>query len=333
MPEPRQPNETDDQVLARLEVSDFDEPIFEMSRAEIRRHFGFQNGNVNTGKLLYNLIWQDRNLILEDDLGEVRGNIRSYWYQRVKPLLSRTRVPRFADKYGAMIDKLVDLVVDQQLMNYRDFGFRDEGQNNRAVGTDNPYIILAAEKLGHLQLIERLGRDYGVSYFAMGGQPSVLSLEYFVQELAAAGVTDRRLDIFTIVDWDPSGYSIAQNFRFGLAELGYRGDIHSTDLVHPTRVPAEQIRLSKYTLPRSKSQKERNAAWIEETGGLRGHGDTSRGGQGLEADAMTWDQLTEHFDRLVSPLLEVSRDDIVRRRLTRELADVLTQLLVRRLLS
>jgi hypothetical protein len=333
MPESRKPNETDAQVLARLEVRDFDEPIFEMSRAEIREHFGFNNGNINVSELLYNLIWQDRNFILEEELGQVNGNIRSYWYQRVKPLMSRTRVKGFAKKYGSMIDKIGDLVVDQQLMSYREFGFRDEGQANRAVGTDNPYVILASEKLGHLPLIERLARDYGVSHFAMGGQPSVLSLEYFVRELAAAGVTNRRIDIFTIVDWDPSGYSIAQNFRFGLAALGYQGDIHSTDLVHPDRVPDEQIRLGMYTLPRGKSQKERNANWIEETGGLRGHGDTTKGGKGLEADAMNWEQLTEHFDRLASPLLEVPRQTIVRRRLNRELDQVLAQTLVRRLLA
>lgn len=333
MPDPRKPGETDAEVLVRLEVRDFDEPIFEMSHAEVREHFGFQNGNVNVSELLYNLIWQDRNFVLAEELGQVNGNIRSYWYQRVKPLLSRTRVKGFAKKYGATIKALVQLVVYQRLIHYREFGFRDEGQQNRAVGTDNPFIILAAEKLGHLPLIERLGRDYGVSHFAMGGQASVLSMEYFVQELAAAGVTNRPLEIFTIVDWDPSGRSIAENFQFGLAAVGYKGDIRSTHLVHPEHIPKEQVRLGMYTLPRSKSQKERNATWIAETGGLRKYGDTTKGGKGLEADAMNWEQLTARFDELVSPELEVPRDEIIRRRLTRELADVLTQLLVRRLLS
>lgn len=330
MSEPRQPGETDAQVLARLEIRTFDEDMFSMSAAAAKRNFSHANGNYDVGRYLFNLIWNDRQAILRGDLDPVQGNIRSYWYQRVKPLFSRVEVPKFKDKYPAMITQMVDLVVDQQLMHYGDFGFRDEGRNNRKIGDANPHIIVAAEKLGHLPLLEQLGRDYGVTYYALGGQPSVLSKEYFLREYADAGFTDRPIHIFTIVDFDPAGHSIAENFYLGLQVLGYQGEIHPTPLVHPRHMTKRQIRLNKYGLPRSDAQVTRNAAWIAETGGLRAHGDTSANGQGLEADAMSWDQLTAVFDAAVTDVLIVPRDTVIRRRRKRELVDVLTQHFVRR---
>lgn len=330
MPEPRQPGETDAQVLARLEIRTFDEDLFSMSAAAARRNFTHANGAFDVGRYLYNLIWNDRLAILRGDLDPVQGNIRSYWYQRVKPLFSRVEVPGFKDKYPAMITQMVDLVVDQKLMRYGDFGFRDEGLNNRKIGDANPHIIVASEKLGHLPLLEELGRDYGVTYYALGGQPSVLSKEYFLREYADAGFTDRPIHVFTIVDFDPAGHSIAENFYFGLQVLGYQGEIHPTALVHPSHMTARQIALNKYGLPQSNAQKTRTDEWIRQTGGLRPFGDTSKFGQGLEADSMSWAQLTEVFDDQVEDLLIVPRDTVIRRRRKRELVDVLTQHFVRR---
>ena len=333
MPEPRAPGETDAQVKARLEIRDFDEDLFTMSAAEAKRNFSHANGKYNVELFLFNLIWNDRQAIVRGDLPPVHGNIRSWWYGRVKPLFSRVGVPKFKEKYDAMIGKLVELVMDQQLIHYRDFGFRDEGQANRRIGDANPHVIVVSEKLGHLPLLEQLGRDYGVTYYGLGGQPSVLSMEYFLREYAAAGFTDQTIHIFTIVDFDPAGHNIAQNYSLGLQLLGYQGAIFPTSLVHPSHMSPSQIALNKYGLPRSNAQQTRTANWIQETGGLRNFGDTSKYGQGLEADAMSWAQLTAVFDVAVADVLIVPRDTVIRRRLKRELLEVLTQHFIRRAFS
>ena len=333
MTDPRAPGETDAQVKARLEIRDFDEDLFTMSAAEARRTFSHANGNYDVERYLFNLIWNDRQAIVRGDLPPVHGNIRSWWYGRVKPLFSRVGVPKFKEKYDAMIAKLVDLVMDQQLIHYRDFGFRDEGQANRRIGDANPHIIVVSEKLGHLPLLEQLGRDYGVTYYGLGGQPSVLSMEYFLREYAAAGFTDEPIQIFTIVDFDPAGHNIAENYQFGLQLLGYQGAIVATPLVHPKHMSQRQIALNKYGLPRSGAQQTRTANWIKATDGLRPFGDTSKYGQGLEADAMSWAELTAVFDTEATPFLKVPRDAVIRRRLKRELLDVLTQHFIRRAFS
>ena len=51
----------------------------------------------------------------------------------------------------------------------------------------------------------------------------------------------------------------------------------------------------------------------------------------LEADAMTWEELTAVFDQEASPPLAVPREQVVRRRLKRELIEVLRELLLVRL--
>ena len=155
-------------------------------------------------------------------------------------------------------------------------------------------------------------------------------MEYFPREYAAAGFTDEPVQIFTIVDFDPAGRNIADNYKFGLQLLGYQGAVVATPLVHPRHMSKRQIALNKYGLPRSGAQQTRTAHWIKATGGLGPFGDTSKYGQGVEADAMSRAQLTAVFDMAVADVLIVPRETVVRLRVKRELLDVLTQHFIRR---
>ena len=112
-------------ALEELQIRSFDEEIFTMSRRELRRHFGFTSGGVNSSLLLKSLIWQDHGMILRGELRPIYGNIRSYWCSRAKPVLARAGARRYADKYGMMIGQLVSLIVNRRLASYSDFKFTD----------------------------------------------------------------------------------------------------------------------------------------------------------------------------------------------------------------
>jgi hypothetical protein len=319
-----------DAILEQLGIRELDKDIFEMSRTELRDNFEFENGNLNTSLLIKNLIWQDHGKLSHGELMPFHGNIRSYWYARVKPVLARARAKQYAKKYDMMIDQFVLLVMHHRLFSYADFGFTDEGAHNRRLGSANANIVCVAEKTGHLPLLQELQRDYDNTIVALGGQPSALSSEYFLSEINRAGFqpSDPIL-LLTIVDYDPAGDSIANSFVYQLKTLGFTGEITRVNLAHPDRMAHDQIRLNKYPLSKRKSERKKNQRWAARTGGLTAYGFSAL--YGLEADAMTWKQLIAAFDQEALPHLKVPRDQVVRRRLKKELVEVLKELLLLRL--
>jgi len=221
-------------------------------------------------------------------------------------------------------------VVDHGLFSYGDFGFTDEGGHNRRLGQANRHIFCLAEKVGHMPLLGQLQGDYDVTIVALGGQPSALSSEYLLAELDHTGFDmDRSVPLLTIVDYDPAGDSIVRSFIWQIHALGFTGEIHRVDLVDPSRMTPAQIKLNKYPLSRRKSERKKNQRWAARTAGLTDYGHGLF--YGLEADAMTWQQLAAAFDQEVVPYLEVPRQQIVRRRLNSELVEVMRQLLLIRL--
>lgn len=318
------------EILADLEIEHFDDEIFLMSRSKLRRHFSFKSGGIDSSRLIRNLIWQDHQLIQAGQLQPFRGNLRSYWYSRIKPVLARARARRFGDKYPMMIRQFVVLVVTHRLMDYRDFGFRDEAIHQRHLGLSNAHILCVAEKIGHMALLDELHRQFEVSVYALGGQPSALSTETFIGELRAAGYSGRNLTVISIVDYDPSGASIAKSFLWQMQQLGFSGQLHHLSLVHPSRMTPDQIRLHKFPLPKAKSQRKKNERWANATGGLSDFGHERL--SGLEVDAMTWTQIIAGFQDLAAASFTTDPADIARARAKRQLAHVCERLLFERLL-
>ena len=320
------------EILEKLRIQEWDEDIFEMSYSKLRKNFEFGSGKFYTTRCIRNLIWQDYQRIHRGELELDLGNIRSYWYTRLKPVLARARASKYAKKYDTMIKELVGMIVDHRLFNYADFGFTDENQHNRAIGDDNRHLFCIAEKSGHMPLLQRLQASYDITIIALGGQPSALSSEYLLRELNEAVFTPAEpIPLLTIVDYDPAGDSIVRSFIWQMTALGFDGEFVRTDLAHPSRMTANQIKLNKYRLSRRRNQKKKNQQWAGQTGGLEpyGHGLF----YGLEADTMTWAQLIDAFDDEAAEHLDIPREVIVRRRLKRELVDVMKELLLKRLLG
>ena len=244
-------------ILAELGIREIDDEIFSMSKAELKQHFSFNNGGFNTSLCIKNLIWQDHGMLQRGDLQPFHGNLRSYWYARVKPVLARAKAKKYAKKYDMMIHKFVQMVVHKRLFDYADFGFTDEGANNRKLGDANIHIVCASEKTGHFPLLEEIKHDYENTIVALGGQPSALSSEYMVDELEQAGFAPGdAIRLLTIVDYDPAGDIIAKSFINQLQALGFTGEITRVDLANPGRMDADQIR----DLPTAQRRRARGAS-------------------------------------------------------------------------
>ena len=317
-------------ILEALGLLELDEDIFTMSEYKLRKYFKYPtSGAINCSLLIKNLIWQDYNKLQNGELDPVRGNLRRYWYTRLKPVLARCGEKYTKDnKYDSMSSQFVGMVVRLRLFSYADFGFRDEGSPNRSIGRDNRHIICAAEKVGHLEFLDQLRLDYEVTTIALGGQPSAMSSEYFLRELTESGFEpDGPTPLFLLVDYDPSGYSIGKSFMWQLQALGFPGELDPIELFHHTRMTYDQIKLNKFHLP---DESEKTRKWVARTGGLSMYHDRWTF-FGLEADAMSWSDLMQVFDMEVRPYLKVPRDQIVRRRLKRELVDVTKEVLFQRL--
>jgi hypothetical protein len=70
------------------------------------------------------------------------------------------------------------------------------------------------------------------------------------------------LQLFSVVDYDPSGYWIARAFAAPLQAFGVQ-EVMLHPLIGPERLTAEQVALGRYALP--KGSKTTN--WVRETGG------------------------------------------------------------------
>ena len=220
---------------------------------------------VNVSVLIRNLVWQQRERIKSKEKPPLRELIRTFWYMFVKPVLSRVNAlsDNPNNQYRQMIALIADMVTEQQLMKYKDIGFRDENQAHRKVGL-NGNIILFSEKLGQQNFLEDIAAKYKISIISLGGKPSILNVEYFVDTLKEAGINmNRSFYIFSIVDFDSHGWIVKNSFIDDLKFYGVR-NIKFVDLVHPDLLTPQEIKMSRYRIPQRSHDTYLNKRWLKD---------------------------------------------------------------------
>jgi len=262
------------------------------------------SGKINATRVITNLIWQAYTAIRAGQRPAIAGNLQSFWYTDIKPVLSRLDVPVEGRRATELVyDAFGELVTRHHLFHYRDLGFLDEGAQTRAVGQTNGTCILFAEKDGRFALVREMAQAYDATGLALGGFPSSLATEYLLHALQQAGVLGGTrpveppaLQLFAVVDYDPSGYWIAHEFAAQLQAFGIR-KVTVHPLIRPARLSAEQVALGRYALP--KGSKTTN--WLRATGGIDGEP------YGLEADAFPPETIRAAFVEEATPYLRAFR--------------------------
>ncbi|MCX5705833.1 MAG: hypothetical protein NTZ92_07255, partial [Candidatus Omnitrophica bacterium] len=187
-------------------------------------------------------------------------------------------------------------------IRYRELGFIDDNQNDRKIGIYD-FIILFAEKAGHFPLLQRIAKDTEVTILSLGGQPSLLSAEYFVDEMKAKGIDIRKsFYTFSLVDYDTSGWIIRDAFLNDLRFYGLKNISHQ-DIVLPGIFTEEEIELNKYPIPASPALDPKNKKWLKESGGINGEL------YGIESDAAPPERIKELFLSKIKELTDYPEKD------------------------
>ena len=183
---------------------------------------------INDARLLRTMIWQSWIKIQASLMLPIEGNLRSYWYQVVKPfyrrhnLLEHGRSPRSTgDAIGAIMNEAFADYVSRRVFEYTGaFQFYSADLFWQR-GKDQPRILLFFEKRGMYKWAEWAYKNIArISYMASRGQPSFLELEKFSKDFA-----DGKVGTFVIggfPDWDPYGWKIMEELDAKLRFLGQR---------------------------------------------------------------------------------------------------------------
>ena len=288
---------------------------------------------VNVSRLMRNLVWQMKERVSS---GEKPFNelIRTYWYMYIKPTLARAdSLSQETDQYKQLTENIAAMVKDFLLMSYKDIGFRDENEANKKVGV-YANVIPFAEKLGHFKYLTDIQAQYNVSVIALGGQPSVMNVEYFVDELkkpktaaealagrpkmlslpAEAGGSKLNLKrsfyLYSIVDYDPSGWIIRDAFINNLRHYKIK-NTKVYDLINPDMLTPDEIMLARYPIRAGADMDAKNKKWLADVS-LRHYKNQKYlveevNGKvklyGLEAEAISTARLSAKLKEVMVPVL------------------------------
>ena len=203
-------------ALKRLKVRLYRTDLRRFSLDRIKKEFSTASGErLVYARLIRCIVYQAATWMQRGKVPKVEGNIRSLFYQWVKPVFSK--IPgalstRF-NPYAEMLNALETFIVELKLFKYRDLDIVDTKWENRWY-TDgrNPHLLVFAEKDGFVRFLPEVHRKYDVTTVALGGSPSHLSNEYLVEGLRKRLETIDPLVLFSITDYDPSGLFIQRAF-------------------------------------------------------------------------------------------------------------------------
>ncbi len=304
--------------LRKAGIRHYDELIHDQTKEWLVRKFsqGATDYPVNVARLMRNIVWQTRERITAGEKPPLKELLRTFWYMYVKPTLSRSgALARETDQYDQLIDNIVFMVKKIEVMEYKDIGFRDDNQAHRRMGA-NANIILFSEKLGHQEFLSDIAGKYNVSILALSGQPSVLNTEYFVDTLKQAKINlQRSFYLFSIVDYDPSGWIIRDAFMNNLKFYGI-SNTRIIDLIHPDMLTPEEIKFSRYLVPDNESMRVKNKNWLKEVSKrnyknqryLEVTGQDKKILYGLEAESISGKRLSQKLEEEMVPLIGKSED-------------------------
>jgi len=215
------------------------------------------------------------------------------------------------------------MIEQKEFFRYRDFGFMDMNEPYCSVSDDRPEIILASEKIGHFLFIRKLAREVGASFICTKGEPAVISLEYFSDELTKK-CQGRPLTVFCISDIDPAGYSIERNLVKRLEKNGHKiarliklvdTSIFESDDIAVVRFPVVSYEkkgpVIKPVSPATMSQVTKTLDWFRELQDPRLISEKDKGGGwkvvtiwGVESDAADRRLIEDRFRAGLQRLLQ-----------------------------
>lgn len=242
---------------------------------------------INDSRLIYTFIWQCWLMIIAHELMAMMGNLRSFWYKELGPffkkhnLMVKDEGPPVRSGYrgvggreGYILDKMskaFDQFVLRGFFKFQgEFQFQDPREAFRIIGRKNPRFVFFTEKEGLFWFCEKVAKELGITAIASHGEPGLLTMEYFADELKRRKV--KNIVLACLTDYDPWGYNIARSFAEKLQEPVFGFNVTFTNLTRikeifdPLVVEEKKRDLSKVNVSKKKQVKD----WMAETGGIDG---------------------------------------------------------------
>lgn len=150
-----------------------------------------------------------------------RGNIRSFWYERIMyTLLTVMGEPGDSaniDSINMTINLAWRDLIEDGHVTYRALGLysEKEGQYLMRVVEDSPYpsVIVMVEKASLYEDLNDLASIYEISFCCAGGQSSRAAAMAYTYELEKKGIDlGRDFTVFSFCDYDPEGWVIPEAF-------------------------------------------------------------------------------------------------------------------------
>jgi len=299
---------------------DVDAPgINKMTTEEIKKRFpgrlkliqDKQNSKadgVNDARLIRTFIWQSYLMIKSHELTPMKGNMRTFWYRELGPLLKyhglyeedRFEGEKLPDEVMKIIEdfhddeaRVIELervfkgqgrelyLLDKMSKSFDDFvlngffrfqdefEFQDPREAFRIIGVKRPRYIFFTEKEGLFWLCKEIAKTYGISAVASHGEPGYLTMEYFSDALKAKDV--RNVEIGSLTDYDPWGYNIAKSFGKKMETSIFGFGVNRTSLTSINLFSDYALEHKKRNLNNvSPSKVAQVDAWMEITNGIHG---------------------------------------------------------------
>ena len=244
-------------------------------------------------------------------------SLRGFWYNPIKPILSmlgylrkrnekddpgRRMSQDLSDTLGEMVKagilRYADLKIED---NSRQLQTPYSGACNSAPGVYisgfaergkiYPNIILAIEKDTEYETVRNVAAVLGCSVISGSGHPALSAMEKLLRS-SLKDIGDQDIHIRALTDYDPTGYSIAQDFvdhaSFTMFNLNMPGTVRYDRIgIRPEHFAPGELDTAKYEIVTSK--RKQLSAWMNETGGIDGEP------FGLELDALPRSTIREMF--------------------------------------
>ncbi len=270
---------------------------------------GVKVSTLNDSRFIYTFIWQCWLMTKVHELPPMMGNLRTFWYKELRilfikhNLLDKDEGPPVRARYRSgnaredyildRMSKIFDQFVLRAFFRFQgEFKFQDPRESFRIIGRKNPRFIFFTEKEGLFWFCENVAKKLGITAIASHGEPGLLTMEYFADELKKRKVKNILLACLT--DHDPWGYNIAEGFKEKLEETVFGFSVKFTnlskniyDIYEPAVVEEKKRDLSKVSAKKQKQVK----AWVEETGGINGEA------YGIHADNANFEKVWKAIEK------------------------------------
>ena len=210
-------------------------------------------------------------------------------------MLARTNsLNEKVDQSDVLNETFVDLVRTRNIMRYKDMGFLNNNAGNVKLGK-NWHVMLIGEKHGKYAVLEEIAKELGATVFTLGGQPSLLSMEYLVDDYKTKGIDIRSsLYLIFVVDYDPAGWVIRDSVVNDLKFYSMK-NIQPIDIVLPNILTPEELKLAKFPIPPGHETLNQN--WLKRSGGINGEL------SGFESDSIPFDRLRQKILDAATPFV------------------------------